>query len=119
MQYMLMFMQPASELEHERDDPAAADFWESWRAYMGAIYAAGVVKSGNALEAGFSATTVRIRDGKRQVHDGPFAETKEMLAGYLVIDVPDLDTALAWAARSPSSSTGATEVRPIRSVDLG
>lgn len=114
MHYMLMFLQPPADLERKRDDPASSDYWESWRAYMGAIYASGVVKSGNELDAGFTGTTVRIRDGQRHVHDGPFAETKEMLAGYLIIDVPDLDAALEWAARSPSSRTGATEVRPIR-----
>lgn len=113
MEYMLMFHSPAEELERKRDDPASAGFWESWRAYMGAIYAAGVVKSGNALEPPFTATTVRIRDGKRHVHDGPYADTKELLGGYLIIDVPSLDEALLWAARSPSSVVGSTEVRPI------
>ncbi len=118
MNYMLMFFQRPGDLERRREDPAAADYWESWRAYMDAIYAAGIVKSGNALEPPLAATTVRLRDGRRHVHDGPFAETKEMLGGYLVIDVPDLDTALEWAARSPSSTTGATEVRPVLAVDL-
>ena len=56
---------------------------------------------------------MRFRDGQREVLDGPFAETKEMLGGYLIIDVPSLDDALTWAARSPSSSTGSTEVRPV------
>jgi hypothetical protein len=56
---------------------------------------------------------VRFRNGQREVLDGPFAETKQMLGGYLIIDVPSLDDALTWAARSPSSSTESTEVRPI------
>lgn len=60
-----------------------------------------------------TATTVRFRNGQREVLDGPFAETKQMLGGYLIIDVPSLDDALTWAARSPSSSTESTEVRPI------
>lgn len=113
MDYMLLFNQPAQELERKQDDPASADYWESWRAYMSAIYAAGIVKSGNSLHPPYSATTVRLRAGERQVHDGPYADTKEMLGGYLVIAVPSLDDALAWAARSPSSSTGSTEVRPV------
>jgi hypothetical protein len=113
MEYMLMFNSGAEDLERKQDDPASGAYWESWRAYMSAIYAAGIVKSGNALEGPFAATTVRIRDGKRLVHDGPFADSKEMLGGYLVIDVPTLDDALAWAARSPSSASGSTEVRPI------
>ena len=116
MQYMLLFHQPATELERTLDDPASADYWESWRAYMSAIYSAGIVTSGEGLQPPSTATTVRVRDGQREVLDGPFAETKEMLGGYLIIDVPSLDDALTWAARSPSSSTGSTEVRPIATL---
>lgn len=119
MEYMILFNQPAQELERTREDPASADYWESWRAYLGAIYAAGIVKSGNALQAPFTATTVRIRNGQRQVQDGPFADTKEMLGGYLIVDVPSLDDALLWAARSPSSITGSTEVRPVLPMTTG
>jgi hypothetical protein len=113
MEFMLLFNQPADVLEQRRDDPDAAEYWESWRRYTHEIYGAGVVKSGNALESPYLATTVRVRDGKRQVHDGPFADTKELLGGYLVIDVASLDDALRWAALSPSSQTGSTEVRPV------
>ena len=113
MEYMILFNQPPRELERKRDDPASAAYWESWRAYMSAIYAAGVVKGGNALQAPHTATTVRIREGKRTVLDGPYADTKEMLGGYLIIEVPSLDDALHWAALSPSSATGSTEVRPV------
>ena len=56
---------------------------------------------------------MRVRDGKRMTTDGPFAETKEQLGGYYIIEVPDLDAALAWAARCPGASNGALEVRPI------
>ena len=69
--------------------------------------------SSEALEPVSTATTVRVRHGKVTIVDGPFAETKEQLAGFHVIDVPDLDTALAWAARCPSASRGTVEVRPI------
>jgi hypothetical protein len=110
---MLQFYQPAGELERTPDDPASADYWESWRAYMGAIYSAGIVTSGQVLQPPATATTVRFRDGQREVLDGPFAETKEMLGGYVIIEVPSIDDALTWAARSPSSSTGSTEVRPV------
>jgi hypothetical protein len=113
MQYMLLFHQPADELERSPDDPASAEYWETWRAYMSAIYGAGVVTGGNVLHPPSTATTVRFRDGQREVLDGPFAETKEMLGGYLIIEVPSLDEALTWAARSPSSGTGSTEVRPV------
>ena len=56
---------------------------------------------------------MRVVDGKRRVQDGPFADTKEQLGGFFVIDVPDLDTALAWAARCPSAARGVVEVRPV------
>jgi hypothetical protein len=58
-------------------------------------------------------TTLRVRGDKRQVQDGPFADTKEQLGGYFVIEVPDLDSALEWAARAPCASTGGVEVRPV------
>jgi hypothetical protein len=118
MEYMLLFNSPSAELERKRDDPESSTFWDSWRSYMGDIYAAGVVKSGNALAAPYTATTVRIRDGARSIHDGPYADTKELLGGYLIIDVPSLDDALVWAERSPSSAVGSTEVRPVTKVSL-
>ena len=67
---------------------------------------------GAALQPPPTATTVRQRDGKRQVQDGPFAEVKEQLGGYYVVDVPNLDKALEWAARCPAASSGSVEVRP-------
>ena len=60
-----------------------------------------------------AATTLRVRDGKRVVEDGPFADTKEQLGGYFVIDVPDLDAALDWAVKAPSARTASVEVRPV------
>ena len=113
MQYMLLFHQPATELERTLDDSASADYWESWRAYMSAIYSAGIVTGGHGLQPPSTATTVRVRDGQREVLDGPSAETKDMLGGYVIITVSSLDDALTWAARSPSSGTGSTEVRPV------
>jgi hypothetical protein len=114
MEYMLLFNEPESEVR-KRDDPGQAGqaYWGAWMAYVGALQASGVVKSGNGLQAPQTATTVRLRDGKRQVQDGPFADTREQLGGYFIIDVPSLDTALEWAARAPSAATGCTEVRPV------
>ena len=74
---------------------------------------AGVYVGGDRLRPTSSATTVRVADGKTQVLDGPYAETKEQLGGYYMIDVPDLDAALSWAARCPGASHGTIEVRPI------
>jgi hypothetical protein len=85
----------------------------AYGAYIEAMTKAGVMVGRNRLQLSTSATTVRVTNGKTQVLDGPYAETKEQLGGYLLIDVPDLDTALSWAARCPGASHGVMEVRPI------
>jgi hypothetical protein len=68
---------------------------------------------GKGLEPPSTGTTVRLRDGERIVQDGPYADTKEQLGGFFVIDVPDLDAALDWAARCPAATDGVVEVRPV------
>lgn len=85
----------------------------AYGAYTEALKNAGIVRSSNRLRPGSAATTVRVRDGRTEVHNGPFIETREELGGYYLIDVPDLDTALAWAARCPGASHGSVEVRPV------
>ncbi len=70
-------------------------------------------ESGTGLQMPNTATTVRMQDGKRHVQDGPYADTKEQLGGYFVVDVPDLDMALDWAARCPVKPGGTVEVRPV------
>jgi hypothetical protein len=85
----------------------------AYRSYLDAMQKAGILLGTNRLQFSSTATTVRVADGKMQVLDGPYAETKEQLGGYLMIDVPDLDTALSWAARCPGASRGTMEVRPI------
>ena len=75
--------------------------------------AADVIVAGDALHPTQTATTVRVRDGERLLTDGPFAETREQLGGYYVVDVADIDEAIAWAAKIPGASTGSVEVRPI------
>jgi hypothetical protein len=72
-----------------------------------------VLRNSNRLHPADSATTVKVRDGKTEVHNGPFIETREQLGGYYLIDVPDLDAALKWAARCPGASHGTVEVRPV------
>jgi hypothetical protein len=85
--------------------------------YTQDLQEAGVMRGGDALQGPDTAATVRVRDSETLVSDGPFAETKEMLAGYYLIDVPDLDTALAWAAKIPSADFGSVEVRPVMVFD--
>jgi hypothetical protein len=86
----------------------------AYAAYTAALREAGVFVAGNRLEGVSTATTVRVSsDGVTSVLDGPYAETKEQLGGYYVVDVPDLDAAIAWAARCPGASHGTIEVRPV------
>ncbi|WP_425229322.1 YciI family protein [Sphingomonas sp.] len=113
MHYMLLFNETAAE-RGKRDDAAAAPaYWGSWNAYMGAIAQAGVMVSGNGLQPPEVSTTLRIENGRRQVVDGPFADTKEMLGGYVILDVADLDAALEWAGRAPCAAAGSVEIRPV------
>ncbi|WP_426130472.1 YciI family protein [Pararhizobium sp. PWRC1-1] len=113
MQYMLIFYENEAEFAKIDNPEQAGPYWGAWNAYIGALYESGVVIKGDALRPPSTATTVRLQAGKRLVQDGPVAATKEQLAGYVVIEVPDLDAALSWAARSPAASNGATEVRPV------
>lgn len=112
MHYAMFIYEPDSE-RAKGADPATADaYWGSWVAYSRALSEAGVMVSGNGLQAHPAATTLRLRDGGRHVQDGPYADTKEQLGGYYILDVPDLDTALDWAARCPAAATGVIELRP-------
>jgi hypothetical protein len=113
MQYMLIFSETEEDFASRSDPERAGEYWGGWSAYIGAMAQAGIVVNGDGLEPPHTATTVRIRDGKRTIHDGPFADSKEQLAGYFVIEVPDLDAALEWAARSPAASTASVEIRPV------
>ena len=84
-----------------------------WFEYTTALQESGAMVAGDALEPIDTATTVRVRDGETVISDGPFAETKEALGGYYLVDVPDLDAALAWAAKIPNVGYGSVEVRPV------
>jgi hypothetical protein len=113
MQYMLIFTETAEKFAESVDPLKAESYWGGWNAYIGALAAAGVIVNGDGLHPPHTATTVRIRDGKREVQDGPFADTKESIGGYLVIEVADLDAALDCAARAPSATYASVEVRPV------
>lgn len=82
-------------------------------AFTEALTKAGVLKGSGRLQQSSTATTVRIANGKPQVLDGPYADTKEQFGGYFIIDVPDLDAAISWAARCPAAGHGVVEVRPL------
>jgi hypothetical protein len=112
MQYMIMVYENEDAFA-SRSGAEKEKYWGAWAAYTKALREAGVVTSGHGLQPPATSTIVRLRDGKRQVQDGPFADTKEQLGGYYVIEVSNLDTALDWAAKAPAASYAAVEVRPI------
>jgi len=112
MKYTILIYETAADFNTRTDDKKKEAYWGAYRAYTQALTSAGVMIGGAGLQPPPTATTVRQRSGKRQVQDGPFAEAKEQLGGYYVIEVPDLDHALEWAARCPAASSGAVEVRP-------
>ena len=109
MRYMMLI--------HYDDDALAKappSLWGDWGAFNEAIAKADVsFQPGLRLEPSSAASTVRVAGDKTEVLDGPYADTKEQLAGYFMIDVPDLDQAIAWAARCPASRYGSIEIRPI------
>jgi hypothetical protein len=85
----------------------------AWRVYYKSVVDAGIYVGGDVLDVPDSGTTLRIKGGKRLVQDGPYADTKEQLAGEMIVELPSLDEALDWAARCPAASAGAVEVRPM------
>ena len=113
-EYLMLIYTPA---ENPLSPEEMAEMSPQWDAYTESLREAGVYLGGNALQGTDVATTVRVRDGETQITDGPFAETKEVLGGYYLLEAPDLDTVLAHATRVPNIAFGSTEVRPI--LDMG
>jgi hypothetical protein len=112
MQFALLIYE-GQEAFAARDSDETHPYTAAWRAYHKALVEAGIYLGGNPLRPPETGTTVRIKDGKRQVQDGPFAESKEQLGGFTILELPSLDAALDWAARCPAASMGAVEVRPV------
>ena len=115
MQYLLMLYSREdgwTKMTKAEQDQAMLGY----KAYTEALSKAGVLTGSHRLQPGSSATTVRVADGKSQVLDGPFVDSKEQLGGYYLINVADLDAAISWAARCPGASHGVVEVRPIWSM---
>jgi hypothetical protein len=96
-----------------RNSDGTDSYTGAWRAYYEALVEAGIYVGGDPLQVPETGTTVRIKDGKRHVQDGPFADTKEQVGGFTILELPSLDAALDWAARCPAAALGAVEVRPL------
>jgi hypothetical protein len=112
MQYLLLIYGDESKMMRA-DEAALTKMSAAYGVYTQNLQKAGVLLGGERLRPVSTASTVRVTDGKTKVVNGPYAETKEQLAGYYVIDAPDLDAALDWAAKCPGAELGSMEVRPI------
>jgi hypothetical protein len=97
----------------QRKSDGADPYTSAWRAYYKAMLEAGIYVGGDPLEVPETGTTVKIDGAKRRVQDGPYADTKEQLGGFMVLELPTVDAALEWAARCPAAAMGAVEVRPL------
>lgn len=118
MKYLLLIHESEAAFaarEHE-DETIRDGYWGAWMAYSKAIDA--VTTDGLALQPPETATRVSVRNGTRMIEDGPFADTKEQLGGYFVVDVPQMEAAVDWAAKSPAVSDGLMEVRSIPDLEM-
>jgi hypothetical protein len=107
---LLIYAAPDARTPYQAGDDGVFDDWVS---YTRAVHDSGALLAAEQLQETDTATTVRLRGGERLLTDGPFIETKEHLLGFYLVDVPDLDTALDWAARMPLIRFGTVEVRPV------
>ncbi len=112
MQYMLLIY-AADTAGPKPDTPAFGEMMQGYGAFTQEVREKGIMVAGDPLQGVATATTVRARGGKTETTDGPFAETKETLGGYYILDCKDLDEALAYAAKIPTAAYGSIEVRPI------
>ena len=111
MKYMLLMYADESKAPKTQEEQQAVA--QSWYSFGKEAAEAGVLLSNNGLSSVADATTVRVREGKTLIADGPFAETHEQLGGYYLFDCNDLDEAISWAAKIPSALYGSIEVRPL------
>jgi len=118
MQYMLLIYSQESGWENLSDE-AQATTMKAYRDFTEELRGAGAMVAGDRLQPIANATTVRVRDGEQLVTDGPYAETKEQLGGYYLIEADSLDDAIEWATKLPGSHHGSVEVRPIAQVPAG
>jgi hypothetical protein len=112
MQYMLLIYSNENDWQNQAPEQLQ-EMYAAYGAFTEELIASGVMQGGSELKPITTATTVRVRGGKTLTMDGPFAETKEQLGGYYLIDVADLDQAIFWAAKIPSALNGSIEIRPV------
>ena len=108
---VMMLIQETPEDFAARTGPAANAYWDKWMAYSATL--GDKVVGGNILGDDGTGVTITVRDGERQIQDGPYADSKESLGGYMILDVESMDEALELAATCPAAATGAVELRPV------
>lgn len=108
---MLILETPEDFAQRTAQGPAAEAYWAAWKSYSGAVN--DKVVGGNILAGQETAATLRVRSGERQIHDGPFADSKEALGGYMIFEVDTMEQALELASTCPAAARGAVELRPI------
>lgn len=117
MEYVLLIYDSESDAK-KRPEALHQQVFQEYMTFTQDISKAGKNKGGNPLEQSATATTVRVRNGKTTVTDGPFAETKEQLGGYYLVEAKDLDEAISIAARIPGAKFGSIEVRPVMKINM-
>jgi hypothetical protein len=112
VKFMMLLYETADDFD-ARSSEQQETLIGAWRTYYRALVDAGIYVSGAPLALPSSGATIRAKDGQRYVQDGPYADTKEQLGGQIILELPSLEAALDWAARCPTASTGAIEVRAV------
>jgi hypothetical protein len=113
MKYALLIYETPEAFAGREDPNENEPNVAAWRVYYRSLVDAGVYVAGDPLHIPEMGTTVRVTNGKRGIQDGPYAETKEQLGGFIILELPSLDAAIEWASRCPAASLGAVEVRPL------
>ncbi|MEZ4320885.1 MAG: YciI family protein [Myxococcota bacterium] len=111
MKVMMLILESPEDFASRGEGPAAQAYWQKWQAYSGAVN--DKVVGGQVLDRAGTAVTLRVRDGERRVQDGPFADSKEALGGYMIFEVDSMEEALELASTCPAAESGAVELRPI------
>lgn len=111
MKVTMLILETPENFDQRNGGPGAQEYWDAWKSYSEAV--GDKVVGGNVLAGKDAAITLRVRGGERQIQDGPFADSKEALGGYMVFEVKDMDEALALAASCPAAASGAVELRPV------
>ncbi len=117
MKVLMLILETPKDFAERAADPAASAYWKAWQSYSQAVNEK--VVGGNVVDNAQSAVTLRVRSNERVVQDGPYAESKEALGGYMIFEVKDMKEAMELAATCPAAATGAVELRPIVEMNAG